>query len=219
LKPYEVFICHKKSSGNDFAKHLKKGLEEFGIHAFYDSEDIPLKVNGMEEWSTVRDRAIQESQVVIVLITPGFELSREAKKELSLARKNLKQFIFFRQRALGHKIVLDLSNETVDLGKQQQVSFENKEELLRLAYKILSKNKEKAPATNYATTTSEVEIILDNNQPAQTKNGELRCSTCLKVIKGQPHVETIKGKKYNFDTPECARTYRKLKSIYGSSID
>jgi hypothetical protein len=33
LKPFDVFICHKKSSGKDFAEHLKAGLEELGYSA------------------------------------------------------------------------------------------------------------------------------------------------------------------------------------------
>jgi hypothetical protein len=219
LKPFDVFICHKKSSGNDFAKHLKKGLEELGIHAFYDSEDIPQKVDGIQEWTTVRDRAIQESKVFILLITPGFDLSPEVKKELSLARKNFKQFVFFRQRDLRRKIVVDLGEEKVDLGKQQQVSFETKEELLRLAHRILLKNQENSPVTNQPISNIAIERKLNDVQIAAGETGGLRCVACSKLIKGQPHIETIGGKKYNFDSAECARVYRKLRSIYGKSIE
>lgn len=218
MKPFDVFICHKKSSGLDFAKHLKNGLEELGLHAFFDTEDIPLKVDGIEEWANVRDRAIQESKVFILLITPGFDLSGEIRKELSLARKAGKQFIYFRQRDLGRKIIVDLGTEKIDLGKQQQVSFENKEELLRLAHRILIKNQEPKQTTNQSTTPPHEGNAVVQNTSTDDKC-ELKCVTCSKPIKGEPHIETLNGKKYNFDSIECAQTYRKLKSIYGELFE
>jgi KaiC/GvpD/RAD55 family RecA-like ATPase len=48
---------------------------------------------------------------------------------------------------------------------------------------------------------------------------ELRCMMCSKVIEWEPHVEVIEGKKYSFDSPECANTYKKLKSLYGEYFE
>lgn len=48
---------------------------------------------------------------------------------------------------------------------------------------------------------------------------ELRCVMCSKLIQWEPHIEIIRGKKYNFDTEECARTYRKLKSLYAEDFE
>jgi hypothetical protein len=219
LKPYDVFICHKKSSGMDFAKHLKAGLEEMGLHAFFDTLDIPLKVDGIEEWENVRNRAIQESKVFILLITPGFDLSAEIRKELSIARKAGKEFIYFRQRDLGRKIVVDLGDEKIDLGKQQQVSFENKEELLRIAHRILIKKEEPKSANNQPANTLTEESNSKYNYNATSVSNELKCVACSKLITGEPHIETLNGKKYNFDSEECARTYRRLKSIYGELFE
>ncbi len=135
-----MFICHKKSSGKDFAEHLKAGLEELGYHSFLDSKDIPKVTDGRLEWIEIRDQAIRESNTFILIITPGFDLSQELKNELKQARAlSNKQFIYFRHRDLGRKIIVDLENEKVDLGRQEQVSFETKEELLRLAHGILLK--------------------------------------------------------------------------------
>jgi len=203
----------------DFAKHLKKGLEELGVHAFFDSEDIPLKVDGVEEWEKVRDKAIQESKVFMLLITPGFDLSPEVKKELMLARKTPKQYIYFRQRDLGRKIVVDLGEEKIDLGKQQQVSFETKEELLRLAHRILLRNQEQRATAYEITSATDFGNKPSALQMIAGEASELKCVACSKTIKGQPHVEVLNGKAYNFDCPECARTYRKLRSIYGESFE
>jgi KaiC/GvpD/RAD55 family RecA-like ATPase len=48
---------------------------------------------------------------------------------------------------------------------------------------------------------------------------ELRCAMCSKLIDWKPYVEEIEGKKHNFDSSECARTYKKLKSLYGEDFE
>jgi hypothetical protein len=48
-----------------------------------------------------------------------------------------KKFIFFRVRSLGRKFSIKLDDEVFETGKQEQVSFETKEELIRLAHNIL----------------------------------------------------------------------------------
>jgi hypothetical protein len=225
LKPFDVFICYKKSSGKDFAEHLKAGLEELGLHSFLDSKDLPQMVDGTEEWAKARDKALEESKTFILLITPGFDLSSEVIKELSLARKQLgkKEFIYFRHRNLGRKIVLDLETGKVDLGKQQQVSFESKEELLRLAHNILFKgrgsavlaiNPQTAPSPSGAPTLSTADVGT-----ATKTDSAQKCAMCSKPIRGEPHVEMLGSKAFNFDSRECADTYRKLKSLYGEHFE
>jgi tetratricopeptide (TPR) repeat protein len=137
---FEAFICYKQSSAKDFADHLKKGLEELGLHTFLDSKDLPGIVVGSEEWSKFRDSALIESRLFILIMTPGVELSSEVRKEIAMARKlNGKEFVFFRQRDLPHGIVFDLGSEKINFSRQQQFSFETKEELLRIAHRVLIK--------------------------------------------------------------------------------
>ncbi len=143
-RPFDVFLCYKKSSGKDYADHLKTGLEELGLHTFQDCKDIPLTVDTEEGWACSRDKALEESKYFVLIMTPGFNLSREVINEINLARKQSnKTFVFFRHRSMGRKIVLNLGDEILDIGKLEQVSFENKEELLRLAHDILLKTKTK----------------------------------------------------------------------------
>jgi tetratricopeptide (TPR) repeat protein len=137
-KPFDVFLCYKKSSGKDFADHLKAGLEELGFHTFQDSKDIPMITGNEDKWDQIRDNALIESPVFILLMTPGFELSYEVVKEINMARKaGDKKFVFFRIRSMGRKFSIKLDNEIFETGKQEQISFETKEELLRLAHNIL----------------------------------------------------------------------------------
>ncbi len=141
-RPFDVFLCYKKSSGKDYADHLKTGLEELGLHTFEDCKDIPQTVDTEEGWAMVRDRALEESKFFVLIMTPGFNLSSEVVKEIGMARKQPnKTFVFFRHRSMGRKIIVDLEDEILDIGKLEQVSFETKEELLRLAHNILLKEK------------------------------------------------------------------------------
>jgi len=48
---------------------------------------------------------------------------------------------------------------------------------------------------------------------------ELRCAMCSRLIDWEPYVEDIGGKQYNFDSPECANTYKKFKELYGGYFE
>jgi len=216
MEPFNVFICHKKSSGKDYAEHLKAGLEELGYHAFLDSKDIPKLVDGREEWIDERDQALRESEIFILIITPGFDRSQEVKNEIRLARKQKdKHFIYFRHRDLDRKIIVDLDNEVVDLGRQEQVSFETKEELLRLAQGILLKNQ----ASKQSVIKNQSVLIKTQPIDASSAKKSLSCAACRKSISGNPHTELIGGNLYNFDCIECAKTYRRFKCVYGQCFD
>jgi hypothetical protein len=213
-RPFDIFLCHKKSSGKDFADHLKAGLEELGYHTFLDSKDIPKVVDGAEEWIEIRDRALTESKVFILLITPGFNLSPEVLKEIKLAREaEDKKYIYFRHRDLARNIVLDLEGEIVNLGRQEQVSFENKEELLRLANAILLKNK-----NLLFNSPQQVERDHISKKNTLQCNAEALCAMCSKPIQGSPIIETVDNKKYNFDSLDCAKTFKKFRSLYGQNF-
>jgi hypothetical protein len=141
-RPFDVFLCYKKSSGKDYADHLKSGLEELGLHTFEDCKDIPQTVDTEEGWACSRDKALEESKYFVLIMTPGFNLSREVVNEIRMARKQTnKTFVYFRQRSMGRNIIVDLGDEVFDIGRLEQVSFETKEELLRLAHNILLKSK------------------------------------------------------------------------------
>jgi hypothetical protein len=142
------------------------------------------------------------------------------RKELKLARQvGNKQFIYFRHRDLARKIVVDLENEKLDLGKQEQVSFETKEELLRLAHNILLKNQNRISVSQDTQSS----IIKQHETPKDERAFPLEkskpsCAMCSKMIEGQPIVELIGEKMLNFDCKECVRTYKKFRSMYGEDF-
>ncbi len=139
---FDAFICYKRNSGEDFAEHLKAGLEEIGIRTFLDIKDIPEKFRGTEEWAAARDKALIESKTFLLIITAGFDLSVEIKNELSLARKHTnKEFVYFRYKDLLPYLKIILDDNELDLGKQQQITFDTKHDLLRKAITVLKEHR------------------------------------------------------------------------------
>lgn len=45
------------------------------------------------------------------------------------------------------------------------------------------------------------------------------CTLCSSPIRSDPIIETINGKEYLFDTPDCVLTYKRLKQIYGERFE
>lgn len=138
--PFDAFICYKRNTAEDFAEHLKKGLEENGVHAFLDTKDLPENAKGMEEWIEARNRAVIESKTFFFVITVGFDKSPEIIKELTLARRSgNKEFVYLRHKDLSPNLAITLENETLDLSRQQQVSFDTRADLLRKVLDILAR--------------------------------------------------------------------------------
>jgi hypothetical protein len=136
--PFDAFICYKRLSAEDFAETLKKSLEEFGVHTFLDIQDIPTKFKGTAEWEKARDAAVVGCRIFVLILTAGFELSSEIKKELTLARKcGNKEFVYFRHKSLKPNLKIALNGEELDIGKQQQVSFGTENDLVRKAHSII----------------------------------------------------------------------------------
>lgn len=140
MKPltYKVFISYKRKTSEDFALHLKDGLEAEGIHAFLDIKDIPNIIKERIEWWKYRDNALANSEVFLLIITDGIETSQEVSKEISLAMKNNIDCIYFRHKGLKPHIVVNLENTKLDLGGFNQTEFETKEDLLRKTLRYFS---------------------------------------------------------------------------------
>jgi hypothetical protein len=161
---WDVFICYKRISAKDFAEATKKILEEYSFKAFLDIKDIPSKFKGTEQWSDVRDDAVRKCRVFILIMTAGFDLSSEVKKEIAMARSIPgKDFAYFRHRDLSTNQKIDLSKETLDFSKQQQHSFDTCEELVRTVHKVLVG--EQAPIPSNEKTNSQLPLRSTPVQP------------------------------------------------------
>ena len=111
-----------------------------------------------------------------------------------------------------------MPTEKVDLSKQEQVSFESKEELLRLTHGILLKNQNIIVIANQPIETLK-QASIKKEAEAKPTNVSLTCEMCSKSIEGHPIVEQVNGKSHSFDSIECVKTYKKLKSLYGETFE
>jgi len=136
-KNFVVFIGYRRDTGEDFATHLKCGLEREGIKCFLDTVDIPKEFKETQTWISARNDGIKKSNKFLLIITNGIETSTELKKEIQIARDNNSTFLLYRYQTLKPKIVLTLEKEKMDLGKYEQICFDSKEDLLRKVLTVL----------------------------------------------------------------------------------
>lgn len=136
---YDVFIAHYRRSAEDFAEHLKSGLDDIEIPSFLDKRNIPSTViEFSEEWRRIRDDALRSSKIFLLIITRGFETSDELKQEFILANKENIQKLFFKDQALSYdNLKIRLEGQIIDLSNYQLHEFKTKEELLRKVGYIL----------------------------------------------------------------------------------
>ena len=130
-RTYEVFIAYRRDTGEDFARHLKNGLEREHIPTFLDITDIPIEFKRKQTWIRTRNEAIKRSKKFLLIMTSGIETSRELKQEITIARDNNKTFMLYRHHTLNPQITIVLKREKMILSKFQQIVFESKEDLLR----------------------------------------------------------------------------------------
>lgn len=67
--------------------------------------------------------------------------------------------------------------------------------------------------------TQWVVFEITNHGIILRSESDLRCTMCSRRIDWEPHLETIEGKQYTFDSAECATTYKKLKALYGEGFE
>lgn len=135
---YDIFIAYYRKTAGDFAVFLKEGLLNEQILAFLDTYEIPKIVRKFtEEWRNHRDRALLHSKKFLLIMTSGFENRKEIIYEITLAKDNNIEMIFFKHKYLSYHIEIKLNGDVIDLSRYQLNEFDTKEELLRKTIMIL----------------------------------------------------------------------------------
>jgi hypothetical protein len=134
---WSIFISYS-SSGSKFARALKDFLRECRVNAFLDDVDIPAKYKETDEWNEIKNRAIKNCKVFLLIMTSGFNTSEKIKSELTKARTVPdKVFTFLKEEGLCSVSEIVLENEVFQIGNQQHYCFATENELLKKVYKIL----------------------------------------------------------------------------------
>ena len=129
---FDIFILYHRRTAGDYAEFLKKGLVEQNIKTFLDTQDIPKTVPDLTaEWGNYRDQALINSNKVLLIMTKGFEKSKEVLYEINLAKTHGKELILFKEKKSPYKIQLKINGVDIDLSKLHINDFETKEDLLR----------------------------------------------------------------------------------------
>lgn len=137
---YDVFIAYYRKTGLDFARYLKEGLKDFEYSAFLDLYDIPSSVkNGSDEWRMCRDKALLNSDKMLLIMTEGFNTRPEVLHEIELAMDKGIRIIYFKHEDLPYAVELMVKGKKINLSKYALNSFDNSPDLLRKSLMILKK--------------------------------------------------------------------------------
>jgi hypothetical protein len=137
-EPKKAFISFCKVSGDDFASHLDLCLKRNGIDTFYSEKSIEVG----SDWEETIKQNINESRFLILIMTPGFDISKAIRDELNYAYDFGKEVLPFKHEPLHKKhLCVDLGSEIKDFNSEQYKVFTTKEELCRIVYYELDAQK------------------------------------------------------------------------------
>src|SRR5271157_3276355 len=84
-----VFISYARKDAAQLAQRLQQGLSEQGVDAWLDTQ----RLAGGAAWTSEIERAIDASQVVLALMTPGSYVSEICRAEQLRSLRKGKQVI------------------------------------------------------------------------------------------------------------------------------
>jgi len=165
---YEVFIAYHRDFASDYAKHLKQSLEKIRKHAFLDVCDIPKGIEKEEfQWRIYRDEAINSSKTFILLLTRGFENSKEIKYELKYAlEKDIPKF-FLKHEYVPWDVSIELNETEFNFGNYNLVEFKNEYDLARKVLNILDKEQIRKPKIETFSFHDDFEDETIGNVPSK----------------------------------------------------
>jgi len=130
-EPRKFFIIYRRDSGWDFAKHLHDSLHERGVDVFLDTEDLKEGLS-KGEWKKQRDKAIEEAEAFVFIVTHNASKAPEIKYEIRKARdKDLRVFIHDHIWDIEEELRIKINKDCIHLKDFQVRRFQTKEELLR----------------------------------------------------------------------------------------
>ena len=118
----KVFISYETTTGLQIAKHLKKSLEELGLHAFVADEDIKIG----NDWKKRIENAIKDCKYFVLVLTNLALGSIQVQIEVTRAVELKKQIILCRKSNVD---VRGIEMAFPILSSLQRINFENEYDL------------------------------------------------------------------------------------------
>ena len=97
MEQTKVFISYSRLDGGDFARLLKKRLEEKHYDVFLDTSSLSVGA----KWKPRIESAIDDSDIFVLIITTRTMESNEVKDEYSLATSKRKLLMLFRHDSVN----------------------------------------------------------------------------------------------------------------------
>ena len=138
---HKIFIAYYRMTAGDYARHLAEGLNDFYFDAFLDVASIPdTIINYSDSWREIRDEALKNSELFILIITRGFEKADEVLYEMQLSDANNVEKLLMKRDKLGYTdLKVNFENgEVYDLSECPILSFSTREDLLRQVLDVLN---------------------------------------------------------------------------------
>lgn len=139
-KKFDCFISYYSGTGFTLANHLKKNIKDFNYTAFLDKEDIDNRIKEeTSEWRAEIDRAIENSENFVLIMTWGFkdrpEIKREYKKALATG---INVFLFKKADLDNQDLIMEIDNQKFDFSERHYTAFTDECDLLAKVGRTLS---------------------------------------------------------------------------------
>ena len=177
-----------------------------------------LKANGFTTLAVVNTRmhSAEEVQAVLGLFDGEIRISenesyKRIQKTMRIRKMRNQEYKENEITLSKKKLTVDTKGRKTDSNNQGMASSRRKEDLLLSAHETQLRN-----ANKFKIASSPPEAKRHKKKIQQDKFAI--CAMCSKQIKSQPLLVTIDNKLYTFDCPECVRTFRKFKSVYGDTF-
>lgn len=137
-EPKKFFISFKELGGHDLANSLYDYLKGCHVDVFISDRNLQYDMN-QGTWREQIDRALEVTNVFILIITPTASRSSEVIREFKqvINRNDVKKYILIHEKLWSdqNQTTIQLTNdERVNLKTFHAVKFENRDDLVRNVY-------------------------------------------------------------------------------------
>lgn len=159
----DVFISYGEHGGAQYAEHLKDGLEKMELSAFVAKRDIPVG----DEWEKVINKAIDDCENFVVILTPDACVSDYVLHEINRAKNGAKRIIPCKPERSDENDIPE------DIRGLHRIDFKNEYELFSEVWYTI-KPSISIPTIVQDSIATNVDRILKSRQQDENFNKELK---------------------------------------------
>jgi hypothetical protein len=122
---YDFFISYYSGTGYTYARYLKDHAQDIGnLNAFLDKDDIPKKIlTDSDEFQRFIDKAIENSDYLVLLMTRRFNQRRQVIHEFKTALDFGIPILLFKEKSLRNTELSSSIGESIDFSLMEYTEF------------------------------------------------------------------------------------------------